>query len=153
MFSVYLLYSIRVIHQSLLTPQLLLWRQFKFFQVQWFLKFECQLSLRHNLRLVLGKVVYFTAIFPYVVLFILMIRGALMEGSLNGVMYYLRGYGTDSKDIPEDLTKFYLDRLGNPGVSALLVRLSLFVCWSNVVNEENGFKKKPPRILNIKNTR
>ncbi|XP_001631770.2 sodium- and chloride-dependent GABA transporter 1 isoform X1 [Nematostella vectensis] len=36
-----------------------------------------------------GKVVYFTATFPFIVLFILMIRGATLEGSLDGVIYYL----------------------------------------------------------------
>ncbi|XP_013390683.1 sodium- and chloride-dependent neutral and basic amino acid transporter B(0+) isoform X2 [Lingula anatina] len=36
-----------------------------------------------------GKVVYFTAIFPYVVLIILLIRGALLSGSLNGVEWYI----------------------------------------------------------------
>ena len=36
-----------------------------------------------------GKVVYVTATFPYLVLFILMIRGATLEGSLEGVVYFL----------------------------------------------------------------
>lgn len=36
-----------------------------------------------------GKVVWFTALFPYVVLFILMIRGMTLSGSLTGVHYYL----------------------------------------------------------------
>lgn len=36
-----------------------------------------------------GKVVYFTTTFPWVVLTILLIRGALLDGSLLGVKYYL----------------------------------------------------------------
>ncbi|KAK3084699.1 hypothetical protein FSP39_017685 [Pinctada imbricata] len=36
-----------------------------------------------------GKVVWFTALFPYVVLFILMIRGATLPGAGKGITYYL----------------------------------------------------------------
>ncbi|KAG8435971.1 hypothetical protein GDO86_007170 [Hymenochirus boettgeri] len=37
-----------------------------------------------------GKVVYFTALFPYVVLIVLLAHGATLPGALDGIVYYLK---------------------------------------------------------------
>ncbi|KAK3599573.1 hypothetical protein CHS0354_035811 [Potamilus streckersoni] len=36
-----------------------------------------------------GKVVYFTATFPYVILLVLLIRGATLDGALDGVIFFV----------------------------------------------------------------
>ena len=57
-----------------------------------------------------SKVVYFTATFPYVVLFILFIRGVTLPNASEGIIYYLR---------PE------WARLKDPKVSQSFIRVSL----------------------------
>ncbi|XP_077361646.1 sodium-dependent proline transporter [Festucalex cinctus] len=51
----------------------------------WLIVFLCMLKGIHSA----GKVVYVTATFPYFVLIVLIIRGATLEGSLQGIAFYL----------------------------------------------------------------
>ncbi|XP_077402486.1 sodium-dependent proline transporter isoform X2 [Vanacampus margaritifer] len=51
----------------------------------WLIVFLCMLKGIHSA----GKVVYVTATFPYFVLIVLVIRGATLEGSLQGIAFYL----------------------------------------------------------------
>lgn len=53
-----------------------------------------------------GKVAYFTALFPYVVLLILLIGGATLDGAIRGLKFF---YYPDFK------------KLGNPKVQKLSV--------------------------------
>ncbi|XP_030055158.1 sodium-dependent proline transporter isoform X2 [Microcaecilia unicolor] len=53
--------------------------------VAWIIIFLCMLKGIHSS----GKIVYFTATFPYLVIIVLIIRGATLEGSIDGVRFYL----------------------------------------------------------------
>lgn len=69
----------------------------------------------------MGKVVYFTALFPYVVLMILLIRGATLEGSYNGIMFYLTPQW-------ERLTEARVW-----GDAAMQIFFSLSPCWGGLI--------------------
>uniref|UniRef100_H3D2K3 Solute carrier family 6 member 7 n=1 Tax=Tetraodon nigroviridis TaxID=99883 RepID=H3D2K3_TETNG len=61
------------------------WRLALCLLAAWIVIFLCMLKgIRSS-----GKVVYVTATFPYLVLVVLIIRGATLEGSLQGVAFYL----------------------------------------------------------------
>ncbi|XP_064626053.1 sodium- and chloride-dependent glycine transporter 1-like isoform X2 [Lineus longissimus] len=68
-----------------------------------------------------GKVVYFTALFPYLVLVILLIRGVLLEGHIEGIKFYIT---------PQ------IDRLGDAQVwidAAVQIFFSLSACWGGLI--------------------
>jgi solute carrier family 6 amino acid transporter-like protein 5/7/9/14 len=68
-----------------------------------------------------GKVVYFTATFPYLVLCVLLVRGLTLPGSMDGIMFYLT---------PEwhRLTKAKVW-----GDAAVQIFFSLSPCWGGLI--------------------
>ncbi|XP_044159859.1 sodium-dependent proline transporter-like isoform X2 [Bufo gargarizans] len=75
-----------VVHSSGLSdPGPVRWQLALCLLAAWIIIFLCMIKgIRSS-----GKIVYFTATFPYVVLIVLIIRGATLEGSIDGVRFYL----------------------------------------------------------------
>ena len=78
----------------------------------------------------LGKVAYFTAIFPYIMITVLLVRGATLDGATNGIIYYLK---PDWK---------HLLKLEVWGEAASQIFFSLSICTGGVLtlSSYNPFK-------------
>lgn len=70
-----------------------------------------------------GKVVYFTALFPYVVLLIFLIRGTTLEGASKGISYYI---GSQSNFTKLREVEVWKD-------AATQIFFSLSVAWGGLV--------------------
>ncbi|XP_073455239.1 sodium- and chloride-dependent neutral and basic amino acid transporter B(0+)-like isoform X2 [Aquarana catesbeiana] len=70
-----------------------------------------------------GKVVYFTALFPYVVLIILLIRGVTLEGARDGIEYFI---GQQS-----DISKLYNGEVWRDAATQLFYSLS--TAWGGLI--------------------
>ncbi|XP_026704536.1 sodium- and chloride-dependent neutral and basic amino acid transporter B(0+) isoform X1 [Athene cunicularia] len=69
------------------------------------------------------KVVYFTALFPYVILLILLVRGATLEGALDGIEYYIGKQSNITKLMEAEVWKD----------AATQIFYSLSVAWGGLV--------------------
>ncbi|XP_027501288.1 sodium- and chloride-dependent neutral and basic amino acid transporter B(0+) isoform X1 [Corapipo altera] len=70
-----------------------------------------------------GKVVYFTALFPYVILLILLVRGATLEGAMDGIQYYIGRQSNFTKLMEAEVWKD----------AATQIFYSLSVAWGGLV--------------------
>lgn len=68
-----------------------------------------------------GKAVYFTAFFPYIVLTILLVRGLTLEGSVDGILYFLTPQWDQLLNV-----KVWRD-------AAVQIFFSLSPCWGGLI--------------------
>ncbi|CAK9291732.1 unnamed protein product [Gordionus sp. m RMFG-2023] len=62
------------------------WKLAGYFILAWTIAYLCLIKGIKST----GKIVYFTATFPYVMLTILLIRSLLLPGAFNGILYFIR---------------------------------------------------------------
>lgn len=71
-----------------------------------------------------GKVAYFTALFPYVVLFTLLVRGVTLPGAMDGVWYFIRPEWSKLLDVGVSIVRYS----ASVSYSALFSR-SIILCY------------------------
>lgn len=96
----------------------IVWPLFTCNLISWIIVFLC---ICNGVKSV-GKVVYFTATFPFVILFILLIRGVTLPGAYDGIMFYIMPKWSQITNL-----KVWAD-------AALQIFFSLGPGWGGIVN-------------------
>ncbi|XP_059221276.1 sodium- and chloride-dependent glycine transporter 1 isoform X2 [Stomoxys calcitrans] len=94
------------------------WSLFAALVLSWILVY---ISIIKGIKTV-GKVVYFTATFPFVILFILFIRGVTLPGAMKGILFYIKPEWSRLADL-----KVWAD-------AAIQIFFSLGPGWGGIVN-------------------
>ncbi|CAG5126380.1 unnamed protein product, partial [Candidula unifasciata] len=83
----------------------------------------------------LGKVVYFTAIFPYIMLTVLLIRGVTLDGAVDGIIYYVK---PDFNRLADPRRCSDTDFLLLSACSGGLIAMSSFNKFTNILNSSTS---------------
>ena len=84
-----------------------------------------------------GKIVYFTTLFPYVILTILLGYVATLEGFGEGMQFYF---------VPEDWSKIYDPAVWNDAAGQIFYSLGVAVGSQLLLSSYNGFKTNAHRL-------
>ena len=78
-------HKILQISDGIESPGSIVWELLLCDMVSWIIVFLC---IMNGVKSV-GKVVYFTATFPFVILFVLFVRGVTLPGAWEGISFYI----------------------------------------------------------------
>lgn len=84
------------------------------------MSFKVKQNGRKTLTVSLSQVVYFTALFPYVMLVVLLVRGLTLPGAKDGIVFYL--YPDPSRLLDPQVKQLHL----HPAALRLIIRIIFY---------------------------
>ncbi|CAG0896895.1 unnamed protein product [Darwinula stevensoni] len=121
----YMKHSVLGITSGLEELGTLQWRLVLSYFAAWVLIFLCLCKgIRSS-----GKVVYFTATFPYVVLVALLVRGVTLPGAMDGIRFYIVPQWDKVMNIKVEILFLAISRLGRVFTSFCLKVVELICEW------------------------